>query len=511
MDDQLINQISNIDIDMFSCQEEANNLESRLISDAKNVSKSIETQASNLKNAMLLYLNKLLIVYSRDSLIIALMKLKESARLKITFEKAEYYRLTYEGVLNLLDIVVQIDNKKFENLELRSCKNLTIALLLIRSYTILVDNIDHSSYSNTRAFTLNNYLEPGYFYSAKFDKYMDDFFKILDVEYPEDTPIESEIVQSSLKSKGVDKESIIRNLYRIISRYFGFQSDDLIKFTRWGLKKDSPNFIVYMDKISYSQKVGLPLEVVNSIVKTFSINSVAEKYVELNQKLEITKILELKSIYEIDNKIIIFPFDLFQNISCFEKFFLKRHFIEYYTSCLESTAIEMLKPELDHIEGDISTYVAYVLVDKLYNSGYKLPIKNGIPYSEITSIVINNQNILKNSGDIDVLALCEKKKTIYNIEIKYYKPILKLKEISSEYKCKERKKNIILPLKRQKILSENVNNVVKFLGCMPNGEYKVQTIFVTPRPDYFFENWKSSKFEYYTWEKIIRLIENQSF
>lgn len=87
-------------------------------------------------------------------------------------------------------------------------------------------------------------------------------------------------------------------------------------------------------------------------------------------------------------------------------------------------------------ESDITTYLSYVIMDKMLVKGYTFPIRNGQRMVEVGSIVVDNKtNILKtdkNYGDIDVLALDCMSKEKFNIEIKHYIPAMSLTKLKSE-------------------------------------------------------------------------------
>ncbi len=146
-----------------------------------------------------------------------------------------------------------------------------------------------------------------------------------------------------------------------------------------------------------------------------------------------------------------------------------------------------------------------------------LPLKEGIPYPEIKSIISKNEkglqiNVLKPSkgndkGDIDVLVLDEKNKEILNIEIKYLQPFDSVYKFNSVKLMESRQKMIDKVKVRENIIEENIETVVEFLnGQHPYNNYKVKSIYVTPYLDYYFYI-KRDQINYYS---ISELFEKYS-
>lgn len=174
---------------------------------------------------------------------------------------------------------------------------------------------------------------------------------------------------------------------------------------------------------------------------------------------------------------------------------------------------------LDKHEEKLSSFLAYALLDEFSVNGYVVPKCGDELIAEIKSInkVMEDKkqrNILndgKNKGDIDVLAADLKKKEIYNIEIKYYQPLGDIGEMYSVKKEDERSKNIVNPIRREQILYDNMEAVLGFLRLDPweADKYKIRTIFVTPRPDYWLKKEKYD-IEYYEWVEIVDGIRKKS-
>jgi hypothetical protein len=189
------------------------------------------------------------------------------------------------------------------------------------------------------------------------------------------------------------------------------------------------------------------------------------------------------------------PFDLIYNSTCFEKFLLKNHFVDYYTTHLPNDKKQNLKTSLDRYAADITTYLSYAVMDKMLLSGYGFPKKNGQRLVEVKSIVVDNKtNILntdKNYGDIDVLAFDNIKKEILNIEIKHYVPAMSISKLNSKIELEKREKHVAKVNERERILKDNISIVLQFLDADVHNsdEYSVRSIFLTIRPDYWLKNY----------------------
>lgn len=467
-------------------------------------------------------IKKFLFTYEKTELMIALLAIKALLRSKISNsdEKNQDYELSirHEEILQLIHLILTSKESEFKNKDLVNVKNLAMSFRLGYYYNVLVDNIEHfflqKNYRDP--FDINIFFKEGAFYTNEYNEYMDDLLLISEMENPDDTYIQTLSIKQLMENKGVSKGQIIDDIDNIIQKYFGFSLSNLNNFIFWGLRQKPEEFLIIKDRDEYYKLIEHELNgsysAFQNIIKTFSLNNI----LLMKKSLNPARYIELRSIYEIKNTVIFYPFDFIFNYSCFEKFMLKKHFVEYYTTLLDEDKQIEFEKELNKNEGKISTYLAYVIIDKLHTNGYKLPLKNGCPYPEVKSIVVNNTiNLLKRNkedkGDIDVLALDERKKEIYNIEIKYYKPLHYLSEIGAINKVEEREKNVVTPKIREQILINNIRDVVAFLGGNIEewDKYTVRTMFVTPRPDYWLST-DNKGVEYYTWVDFINKVNDRS-
>ena len=477
-------------------------------------SNSIESIIDSLDRALLNKIETYLLTYNRDELMIALLSLKATLRSRMSsHEVTDDFDIStrHEEILHLINIVIFTDNSKFKNKSLlHGSKNLALTFRLAYFYNVFQDNVKHIRLNNAKHYDIDDFFKAGIFYNDQIDKYFDTTLDTTpDIEIPEESRIKSQVILDYMKKIGCDFESI-QNSFSVISKtHFGFDLSELNLFIFYGLRQVPPQFLIAEYKENYSALINVSIEAVESIINVFSLNRV----VHFNNKLlDTNRLIELRSIYEIGDKIIFLPFDLVYNYSCFEKMLIKRHFVEYFSVSISELNNE-LERALDKIEERISSFISYVLVDRLLEHGYKLPMKNKTPCAEIKSIPANNVNILKNKGDIDVLALDSTKKQIFNFELKFYKPLLNIEEVNSNHKIDERRKNITKLLERQRLLEDNIKFVIEYFGESSEDAdaYIVRSILVSPRPDYWMMQLKGKDgtYDYYHWSELIRRIEGK--
>lgn len=465
-----------------------------------------------LQETMKSRIKKYLLTYKRNELMVVLLHLKAQFRAAISSgETLDSFNVSvrHEEILYLMNIVLNASDNEFKNRSLLDgSKNLSLSFRLGYYYHVLQDNIKHFLVEPKENTCLNEFFKEGAFYNEEMAFYLDSTLGITGVDFPEESIINSPLLQSEAVKNGFDMKSITKSVDLVIQENFKFSLSDLNDFICWGLRQGQPEFMIIMNKSEYAHLIGQDMDTIQSIIQVFSLNSLLFYNNQIGKILDPIRLIELRSIYEFDDTIIFYPFDFLYNYSCFEKFMSKNHFIDYFSIMLSQETNIKLKKSLDRIESKLSTFLAYVLIDKLQENGYILPLKKNVPYPEVQSIVVNNKNILKNSGDIDVLAFDAYRKQILNIEIKYYQPLLNMENSTSLYKREERNKNIINPMKRHKIIENNIEGVLKFLriDSYNTGEYVVRTIFVSPRPDYWMLTTEQNSVEYIPWNKLINKI-----
>jgi hypothetical protein len=291
---------------------------------------------------------------------------------------------------------------------------------------------------------------------------------------------------------------------------------------------------MYEDLIIKSENSNIPLKIlhkknfyknakkylskkeIDNFVRLFSINKTLELYDEDYDPVE--KWFELRSIYETDRFLVFGRMDLTQNLFIFKQFSMSTHFIELYFPSFE--------PPQNFIKSQqkMSALLAYKIADRLEESGYVLPTEitskdlgnKQVIMAEIDKILNNSSNnILQSLGDIDILALDNQKNEILVIELKHYKPGMKMKDLALKDKNKIADKNLEQKMmNRERAIRENIKTVIKFIyknktksfGKINKNEYKVRSILLTVRPN-FFAIESELKFEYMTWMDFINNLK----
>gem|GEM_PF-3337029 len=501
----------------YLCNVTAEDIISQLLDQLSSYKAPLVEKAEELGEMLKIEIKKYLLTYDKTELMITLMSLKAFFRSNISFsgEPQMDYDLSnrHSDILMLIHIIIAAEETEFKNRSLiDGSKNLALSFALVQFYSVLINSIEHYSVLDDNlkhSKTLEDFLRGGSMYSDEYNKYMDELLFIGDLENPDDSIIQNSGVKQLMISNGVSKNIIEEKLSAEIEKAFGFNLSNLNDFICWGLRQHPSEFLIIKDKKDYFNLIETELngsyEIFQKIIDTFSFNRLSKDNLKLND----IRNIELRSIYEVGDALIFYPYDFIFNASCFEKFMLRNHFVQYYSEVLDNDKQGSLAIQLSKLEEKSSTYLAYVILDALHSNNYKLPLRNSCPYPEVKSIVINKQtNILKGQGDIDILALNEEDKVIYNIELKYYKILHNLKEMKSKTKIEERKKNMINPKKRELTLKNNLKEVINFLGGNPedSDQYIVRTVFLTPRPDYWLLTGQIPDVEYYTWVEFYNKI-----
>lgn len=464
-----------------------------------------------LENEITLYISR----YDKIELQVGLLAHKAYCRSQMMKDKNlnKDYRFSnmQEEIIELLNI---IDRSKMNGRKsILNIENLNIpyVLKLMYFYNVLQDNIKHIKYKllneEDLEETLDLLFKEAVYYSKEYDEYMNDL--LLEVQDPEEIEIKTKTIQEKLVQIKKNKEKISEDVENIIFKYFGFTFEDLDNFACWGLRQKDVLFVIALEKDEYYNilysEYDMKRSAFENIIKLFSL-----KNNSTDRKIDLNRVTELRSILEIGNIIVFQCFDIIPNINCFKKFTKRKHFVEYFTTGWLEKEKESLNQELSKYEENMSSFFAYGIADLLYQNEYILPLDNNdYPYAEVKSIIAKTGkkmiNILKNYGDIDVIAANIKKKEIYNIEIKYYKPLHQLYEMSSEFKVEERNKNIVAPMERERVLKENQDIVKKFLKISDESKYEIRTIFISPRPDYWLKT-NMDTVEYYSYGEILKKV-----
>lgn len=476
-----------------------------------------------LKDKIRIYLT----TYKRDEVNIGMSYLKAYYKVRISDMKNEQddfeYSTRFEEILNLI-LLENESEVKGKNSIINGSKNMEMSFRLAYHYCVLDDNMGHYTGQKEKC---NKFLKDdlklifkeGSCYSEEYSNYMDSYLFMNLYEVPEDSEIQTPAIRKRIQKKKLAIEEIRRLQESALKTYLGFSFEDLRLFTDFLFQHQHNNVYFFMGE----------KDTVDEIDKMFGIGAEAERIIDYfaidfprinnTQKVNKIKLLELKSILKIDGSLLIYPFEFVFNSNCFEKMVLKKHFFEYLAVGLEDSQRAEFGRALDKYEEKLSSFLAYVLLDEFCVNDYIVPKCGEEPMAEITSIIKvmedkNQKNILKdgeNKGDIDVLVADPEKKEIYNIEIKFYQPLENAREMYSVKKEDERNKNIVNPLRREQILCKNMDAVLHFLELDPceAEKYRIRTIFVTPRPDYWLKKERPGV-EYYEWAEMLDGIRKKS-
>lgn len=484
----------------------------------------IEERMEKVRDGLKDRIRKHLSIYRKDEINVGLTCLK--AFFKVLISDTNTEKNDFEESMRLEEILtlLLLENESGaggEKSVIEESTDMMLGLRLAYYYCVLLDNMEHyagrkEAYDSLLEQDLKLIFKEGFFYSGEYSDYMDSYLYMNLYEVPEDSRIQTPAIMEWLQKKKLTMEEIRRVQGNVVKSYLGFSFEDLMMFNRFLVQHQTNGLFFFMgeedavDGINKAYGIGAEAE---SIIDYFTMDFPLINGIE---KLDRNRLLELKSILRIDGALLVYPMEFLYNINCFEKMVLKRHFFHYLTVHLEESVKEAFRRSLDKNEEKVSSFLAYVLLDKFCVNGYVVPKSAKVPLAEITSIVKvmedkRQKNILTDKGDIDVLAADQQKKEIYNIEIKYYQPMEDVGEMHSISKEGERNKNLVMPRMREQILHDNMDAVLRFLGLNPDEaeKYRIRTIFVTPRSDYWLKK-EHQGVEYYEWVELLDGIEKKS-
>lgn len=455
--------------------------------------------------------------YSSDEVFVALLTIRESIRrLLLKYkDKLEWKIINDISTTNLLMMIASsIPEDKYENNPIGSLEtgasNFITSICLARRYILIEEN--HKLVQN------NNIAIRDICYKAIETESTNEYFSkyILNGigEKVEDYVIRNKVLKNKLEKERKTPDYILNDLNVLLKKEFGFEREDYNKICLQFLRFEFPtreDYFNYFEKRELFTKVPLIVlkksqledicgrECLEAILNAFSIN---RNIVNCQLKQG----LELFSFYEKDGIIVVGGFDFAQNITTFEKFILSKDYIDIFKKS------EALDKNLTKTQKKMSKYIAISVSDYLYSKGYRLPMEKYdnilIPRAEIDKIKINGKQILSSCGDIDVLALDIEKKIVFLFEIKYYKPaISSLDMLYKDQKRIEEDEVLRKMKKREEVVIENIEEVVKYILGEYESGYTVKSILLTPRTNYYAVNEKN--INYLTWAEFMDRAERK--
>lgn len=518
---------------------------------------SILDKVHLLREDIIQYIELEIYKYRKDDLLIGLLSLKSSIHMEVsTGEEAKFIiGEEYKWVLSFIKLLLQLEDNNFMDAK---CENndekLSIVFALIRVLETINDNYDHYIANDIgEKYDISFFLKEGSFYSEKFNQYMNDFYNIPKEQRPEQNNLEIDLFIKTADNREASKSEIDKCIEKVTIENMGFSVAELQQFITCNLEEIMKNelsdkskweqfLICKFDKMSNSeirsvgddmfrefmvefvalknpfilinkneyysvleQKYRFSKDSYNNIINMFSLKKLNIRHCES------TSFIELKSILEVEEDLLFYPFDFLQIYSEFNSFLYKGHFIDYYINDYDREKYQKVRRELDEYEDKISTYLACVLGEILYKEGYDFLVDNGEVMSiELSDLVIDHtKNLLKGNGDIDILAIDRKSKKILNVEVKNYKPLIHI--CKDNGKIEERRQHMSKVLARENILENNIKDVLGVFSLKEDEhtQYNVESILVTVRPDYWLTN-EQMNIKYLNWVDFISLARKHS-
>ncbi|PID03759.1 hypothetical protein CSV67_03720 [Sporosarcina sp. P2] len=340
------------------------------------------------------------------------------------------------------------------------------------------------------------------------------------IEKPENYTIKNKALQLKLIDEDKDLATLKNKVDKFLNEKYGLTSEEInaVSLTAFKNNKlfDSYRFeihscqLIIIDKREFYEIVKESFEIKYSqfekVIDLFSLKEVNSEE-DLNSK----RILyELKSINIVDNLLIFGAYDLFQNAAIFKALHHSSHFTYYFIDSYKNN-LELMNSELNEINQHMTSYFVASVADVLLENGYTLPVEKRrikgervtLPRFEIKSILNDSEeNVLYHLGDIDILAVDKDKKIIYNIEVKYYQPAISFKEmISKDTRRLTSKKTIEKVNARHEILELNIKSVTRFWQIDYDDEYKVESLIITARENFYLTS-NDFNFKYYNWNEF---------
>lgn len=485
------------------------------LQEIKRRSEDIETQ----KEALLRYLEEkiksILRRYNKDEIFVALLAVKECIRRILINEKEPTWLVL--GDTSTVNLLMKFAKEVvlFENHAMTVSENgysdFVMAICLARRFNLIEENISLLINKDVKiediCFTAIQTQET--------EKYFELYLKNGLEEKPEDYVIKNEILQKKLENENKTPGKILEKLNNLLHAEFGFAVKDCRLLSNGLLRMEFPHKlkifeegkvfeyfpVLIMEKTLLSDICGE--EKLEMILETFSINRNVDRHNNAYY-------MELFCFYEAGKFIIFGNIDFAQTVSTFEKFLISGHFIDVYK---EDFPVKMLSSA----QNTLSKYFSVSVADHLYFNGYNLPMEKYldtyIPRSEIGKIEVNGKNILLNSenkkiGDIDVLAVNKEKKEILLFELKFYKPAISAKDMLLKDRSLIEDKDVFRHIKeREDAISDNVDEVVKYVLGKEEKGYTVKSILLTARANYYGINEK--EFAYLTWSQFIEKADRR--
>lgn len=451
--------------------------------------------------------------YHKDEVFAALLAIKECIRRKLIREKSPDWLIISDiSSVNLLmkfaNEITEFENHPIGELE-NECSYFANAVGYARRYNMIEENI---ALTHTKDIEIENIcFEP--IQTADSEKYFEIYLKNGLGEKPEDYIIKNEALKERLEAENKTPEKLLESLDGLLNNEFGFTSEKCLLPTqslfrmeysekkyrdfingKGKLFEHMPIFV--MEKTLLEEIYGV--EYFEAMLNTFSLNRNIDKHENADE-------LELFCFYEVGNFIIFGNLDLAQTISTFTKFLISGHFINIYKEKISDNKL------VKSVQTKLSNYFSLCVADYLLANEYQLPMENfmgiNIPKADIEKIDVCGKNILINEknkklGDVDVLALDRQTKQILIFELKFFKPAITPKEMLLRDRSLIEDKEVLRHIKeREEVITDNIDEVVKFILGESEEGYNVKSILLTARTNYY--GIQEKDIEYLTWAEFL--------
>ncbi|CAK7001733.1 hypothetical protein [Tissierella sp.] len=352
---------------------------------------------------------------------------------------------------------------------------LELILELNQEYLDLKSNYEDDLFENMLTSDLFRYIE-----NEKREKIAMFNNYILGEDHIEEDDVENEQLKKYLEDKGLDLNSIRNESEEIVFKYFGFYCSDINKILKeifrlnnYGEKnkKIKHHISITEDNFIKLYKDIIEPERLKNITQQFMVNNLFkdEKYKEYKS---LPRMMELRPIYEYNSNLNFGVFDLMNYFTVFMNTVISGQYGKELG--LGNEKVDNYRNDLTNIQNKISNYFSYRVADILDKNGYILPKNDaGLICVDIEKIHLREKEIVFN--DIDVLALDDIRKILYNFELKYSKLQFYEKGNNFDIKFKKLKERVETILNNKELI------IKEYFNVQDSSNFELKTIILTSR------------------------------
>lgn len=307
------------------------------------------------------------------------------------------------------------------------------------------------------------------------DNFFDQNIKYFGSIKIEEMNLYNEKLDNYLRLKELTPDMIYASANNTLEKLFGFNYSDIDKFVFHlaEVLKDCEEVIYkHHVKIDREKLISLfnskiPPEKLLNILDYLSIN----KCIKTIQNPDL-RTLELRTIVEEKNVLKFGMNSVLESILIFKAISIQGHFYK------EIGLKEKEKNLFNQFQNKFSTFFCYVVGDLLDNYGFiQLRDESNNIKVEIKELKLPDGSIF--IEDIDVLALDERNKILYNVEIKYFQGKVNYTSILKDPLSMKLYKSF---MERNKIISNNKSQIISNLFNIQDPfEYKLKPLIITSR------------------------------